>query len=540
MSTASFEVMLEKKGRGRGFALARPWAVRTFKLKQQQLDYYDSAKLKGSINVAGGKASVVSSKEADDKPFPFVFDASTGERLFMNATCDSVRQRCIQIFNLAAQYPDWGMPPEPGHQTAAAQAVIGTLSAEVEKNKLLEEQKRLEEERQKEVAAATARMMEEEAANAKLRQAEEAARQEQEAQVRSSLSFAFSPISISAVPVADIRGRCLLSALQQRRLVQMLKGMSAKTRFFAAKKEGQVEIATEAAAIMVQGAWRCKLAARKVVLKRAEKEALRREACARKIQCRYRIRVAKRRIAAIKAEKKRNAERLAAIKLQCALRQAKARRLYREKKLLRIHQRSALIIQCACRIMLAYKEVKRRLDNKMAEQVNKSISRQRRIISMQSMVRRFLAVRRAAKRRIAYPMVVQVRLGKTDGYKHGDAEIGAIVSGLVLALPASHPALVNPSHKISIDTIKSVGRVTSHFRVDSLAHVQTVIATALNQVDFVVVTLLDKSSSAAKDDFIGQVQASLAAARASLNLSVYVQVSVICWSCTLTVLLHLF
>lgn len=182
MPSPTFEVLLEKKGRGRGFALARPWAVRTFKLKGQTLEYYDAAKFKGTISIAGGIASVISSKEGDDKPFPFALDAG-GEKLLMNASDDLRRQRCIQIFNLAAKDANWTMPPEPGQQTAAVEAVIGILAADVEKARLQAEQRQLEEERLKEVTAATAKMMEEELANVKLRQAAEAEQKQREEQV---------------------------------------------------------------------------------------------------------------------------------------------------------------------------------------------------------------------------------------------------------------------------------------------------------------------------------------------------------------------
>ena len=53
-----FEVLLEKKGRGRGaFSLSRPWAVRTFKLHGQTLEYFDVDKIKGTIDISGSKCS---------------------------------------------------------------------------------------------------------------------------------------------------------------------------------------------------------------------------------------------------------------------------------------------------------------------------------------------------------------------------------------------------------------------------------------------------------------------------------------------------
>ncbi|RYY89211.1 hypothetical protein EON63_01155 [archaeon] len=164
-------------------SFARPWAVRTFKLKGQTLEYYDSSKLKGTIDIANGVAAVVAPRDADDKPFPFILDTNDKEKLILNASCDEIRARCIQIFNLAAKDANWTMPPEPGAQVAAAEEAIGLFAANAEKAKLEAEQKRLEEERLKEVTAATAKLMEEELANKQLREAEAAERKQREEQV---------------------------------------------------------------------------------------------------------------------------------------------------------------------------------------------------------------------------------------------------------------------------------------------------------------------------------------------------------------------
>eukprot|EP01039_Chlorochromonas_danica_P004508 gene4508-4944_t len=439
MSSPTYEVLLEKKGRGRGFALARPWAVRTFKLKEQSLEYYDSTKLKGTLNMAGSKSNYLTPKDADDKPFPFAVDLVNGEKLLLNASCDEIRQRCIQIFNLSASDANWTMPPERGQETAAAESVISIMSTNAERTKIEQEQKRLEEERLKEVTAATAKMMEEELANAKLREAEGLAILQQEE--------------------------------QEKHLAQMFKSMGAKARFFAARKEKKWFVAREAAAIMVQNAWRSKQARRRMLIRKAQKEQLKREAYARKIQSRYRIRLAKRRMAAIKAQKQRNRERLAAIKFQCAWRVHKARRLYKQK-----------------------------VDERMAKEVNRGRSRQRRIITIQSVVRRFLAIRRAARLRVAYPMVVNTILHKLEGLRGSEGDVCAFVSGLVLALPIGHHALVDPDVKVPLDLVKSAGKVTSHYRLESLNLKKEVPATALNQVDYIIVTLMDKNTS----EFLGQ------------------------------------
>lgn len=289
----------------------------------------------------------------------------------------------------------------------------------------------------------------------------------------------------------------------------MLKGLGAKARFRAARAEGRQEVMLEAAACMLQGAWRCKQARRRMLIKKAEKEALQREAYARRIQCRYRVRLARRRMAVIKAEKMRIKERLAAIRFQCAWRIHKARRLYRNKKQSANERKQAaamrekllkavVMVQCAVRIRQARAVYRMRLEAGMAQQVNKSISRQRRILTIQSIVRRFLACRRAARYRVAYPMIVSALLHKLDGASKGNEDISAIVSGLVLAFPIGHPALVNPAITVPLELVKSAGKITSHCRMEGLGKGQPALATALNQLDFVVVTLLDKN------EFLGQ------------------------------------
>ncbi|KAK0349903.1 hypothetical protein LTR94_031199, partial [Friedmanniomyces endolithicus] len=100
MSNAVYEVLLEKKGRGRSF-MGRPWAVRTFKLKEQNLEYYDGDKLKGTISIAGSKTGKIPPEEADGKTFPFAV-ATKEEKLILNASCEEIRLRCIEIFNYAA------------------------------------------------------------------------------------------------------------------------------------------------------------------------------------------------------------------------------------------------------------------------------------------------------------------------------------------------------------------------------------------------------------------------------------------------------
>ena len=95
-----------------------------------------------------------------------------------------------------------------------------------------------------------------------------------------------------------------------------MKSMGAKARFFAALKSGQKDIAMDAAATMLQGAWRSKVARRKVAIQRAEKERLRQAGYAKKIQCRYRARLARKKVEAIKLQKLENRKNIGALKFQ--------------------------------------------------------------------------------------------------------------------------------------------------------------------------------------------------------------------------------
>ena len=90
--------------------------------------------------------------------------------------------------------------------------------------------------------------------------------------------------------------------------MQSLKSMGAKLRFRKAIEIGNLEEAQDAAAIMLQGAWRSKCARRKVAAKKAEKKRLLEEGCARKLQSLVRSRVARKKVAAKRLEKQRMIE----------------------------------------------------------------------------------------------------------------------------------------------------------------------------------------------------------------------------------------
>jgi hypothetical protein len=293
---ATYEVLLEKKGRGRSF-IGRPWTVRTFKLKEQLLEYFDGDKLKGHLDIAGSSAEKIKPEEADNKTFPFAVNTKE-EKLILNASCEEIRLRCIEIFNKAAADKNWSLQPTPPNDEAeekiqqtqeafddaATASVAAVFSNNIEKAKLEEEQRKLEEERQQQVTAAAGKAMEEQLANKKLKEAKEAEEKQREE--------------------------------QERQIMNLLKGMGAKARFRSALQHGKMAVARDAAAMMVQAAYRAKLAHRRMTIKKAEKERLRMEAYAKRIQCRYRARLAKKKIEIIKKEKLLIKMKLCAMKIQ--------------------------------------------------------------------------------------------------------------------------------------------------------------------------------------------------------------------------------
>lgn len=175
----TFETLLEKKGRGRSaFAISRPWAVRTFKLTGQTLQYFDVDKLKGSVDVRDGVCKIVSSEEADNKPFPFELDVGK-EKLLMNAPNDAVRKKCMDIYSLAAKDPNWA---------AYTRASVNRVTIQIEKEKQVDElqssQKKLEEERLRQQTVEAASILQGNAAIQKDKNAAaEAERKQQEEQV---------------------------------------------------------------------------------------------------------------------------------------------------------------------------------------------------------------------------------------------------------------------------------------------------------------------------------------------------------------------
>lgn len=447
MSQPVYEVLLEKKGRGRNILSGRPWAVRTFKLRSQTLEYYDGDRLKGAIDIANSKTAKISVDEADGKTFPFAI-STKDEKLILNASCEEIRVRCIEIFNFAAKDKNWTLEPptkvekaQADFDSAATKAVASVFAENAEKARLEEEQRKLEEERQREVTAAAAKVLEEEMANKKIREAKEAEERQREE--------------------------------QERQVMNLMKGLGAKARFKTAIQHGKMAVAREAAACMVQGAYRAKLARRRMLLKKAEKERLREEGYASKIQCRYRARLARKRVEQIKQEK-----------------------LAIKRKL------SAMKVQCAWRIFIARKKYHAKQAMKLEAELRKSKAKQRGIILIQNLIRAFIAKRRVHRIASTYPSVAFVAINRVDGLANGASDCQAYVSGTYLNLPVNHPARTNPIKKVSDELLKSSAKVSSHYKIESVTTKHMALATCLTFLDFITITLVEKGS---KDDFLGQV-----------------------------------
>jgi hypothetical protein len=157
----TFEVLLEKKARGRSaFVLSRPWAVRTFKLTKQKLEYFDVDKLKDSVDVRDSICKLIAPEDADNKPFPFELDVGK-EKLLLNAPNEQIRKKCMEIFKIAAQDPNWSANIRASVNRVSIQTTASQLQQKAE---LAAEEKRLNEVRAQQQAIVAASLLQGEAA----------------------------------------------------------------------------------------------------------------------------------------------------------------------------------------------------------------------------------------------------------------------------------------------------------------------------------------------------------------------------------------
>jgi len=217
-------------------------------------------------------------------------------------------------------------------------------------------------------------------------------------------------------------------------------------------------------------------------LKKAEKKRKLQDGYCRKIQARYRCRLARRKVDKIKAEKLEIKRNLCAMKVQSRWRIFMARKLYKTKQ-----------------------------ESKMKESYSQSINRTRGIIKLQNTVRAFVAWRRISKMIVAHPSVALASIVRAENLVCSEgAELSAVISGMVLDVALDHPMLHRPKMSVTEEMIKTAHYVTSNYKIENLRvkgssdfNPKQALATAPRRMDFIVVTLIDKSSTA-KDEFLGQ------------------------------------
>lgn len=191
MSHEIFEVTLSKKGRGKGFALTRPWTIRLFKLKGQSLEYWDRDTMKGTIEIKGSATAIIPDAEADGREFAFAIKTS-GEKVILSASSNAIREKCIETFNAAANDPDWAKrkstaaKEQADYERAAKAAVAAAMAEEAEKARLQKELAALESQRKGEVSAGAASVFQENLANKAIEDARRAEAEQRAQQVNLS------------------------------------------------------------------------------------------------------------------------------------------------------------------------------------------------------------------------------------------------------------------------------------------------------------------------------------------------------------------
>ncbi|KAJ1402927.1 hypothetical protein B484DRAFT_405263 [Ochromonadaceae sp. CCMP2298] len=250
-----YSVILEKRARGRGLAYigGRNWQVRTFKLVNQSFEYYDGEKLRGTINTAGSTTASLPSKLADGKEFPFAIECVGDEAVLMNASSESIRQKCLETLNRSSLNPNWDNPAENEKYALAGQLRDLEIAAR---------------ENAKDASAATFGLAGTNAAGRRAKEAAAAQRQGQKGHVIASIQRA-----------------------------------QASRRFKEAKVSGDKFAMNEAAAEIMQACVRVHLCRAKMERQKAVKEEWLMQMYARRIQCAYRIRQARRRAAIIRWNK---------------------------------------------------------------------------------------------------------------------------------------------------------------------------------------------------------------------------------------------
>lgn len=117
--------LLEKRARHQSIIYlgSKHWEWRTFKFIGQSLEYYKKNELKGTFNIAGCEAKECNSFEGYGKTYPF--SIKYGESiLYLNASSEYVRQKCLNILNRAATDFHWNNPEKNFKAEMDIQAIL--------------------------------------------------------------------------------------------------------------------------------------------------------------------------------------------------------------------------------------------------------------------------------------------------------------------------------------------------------------------------------------------------------------------------------
>ena len=103
--------LLEKKSRGRSLTsiFHKPWSWRTCKIEGQSIEYYKHDQLRGTFDTAGSVCAISNTAEVKGKTYPF-YIRKDSETLFLNASTEYTRQKCINIINRSSYDKCWNNP----------------------------------------------------------------------------------------------------------------------------------------------------------------------------------------------------------------------------------------------------------------------------------------------------------------------------------------------------------------------------------------------------------------------------------------------
>lgn len=419
---------------------------------------------------------------------------------------------------------DLAMVSNPMAQANASLAV-GLMQSDLSKAKFQQAK-----EVQKEINAANAEaigaMMAKDMGKRKLEEAREKDKEQNQAQVGAVGHMFAGELAQQTLRKAQ-QAKAEEQVAQSENVALLFQGGSVKKNFREALARKDNRAARHYAATMLKNAWRSKLARRKALQHRAEKQRLLQEGMARKLQAKYRTRLARRKVERLRAEKQRLREEGAAIIVQSNWRIRKARqraaKLKQEKQRL-LEEGAALKVQSRWRVRRAQARTRNLRNERQAQEARRG--------NAQLRVLRFLLVWRAKfillKKRKQQPQMVQVRVKRArdinigdvtssdpyvlvhceskhllteqtvEGGLHRNASALSLMKGSASALGEDHPPL---------GSTRSKCKTTAKSATLAPDWEETTLAVYVHGDDKIVLTMLDKDNFH-KDKFLGQVSRS--------------------------------